>query len=64
MDLRMVERVREDPVARKGFFDLAQEVFGLSFAPWYEGGYWTDRYIPYLLMDGGEFPGATCRLAP
>ena len=52
MDLRMVERVREDPVARKGFFDLAQEVFGLSFAPWYEGGYWTDRYIPYLLMDG------------
>lgn len=38
---------------RTSFDALAQRVFGLSFEQWYRDGYWTDRYKPYVLLDGG-----------
>ena len=43
--------IREDPALRESFFDLARQVFDLDFAPWYEGGFWTDRYRPVVLAD-------------
>lgn len=39
---------------RESFFALAEEVFDLSFRMWYQNGYWTDRYVPYAMVDGGR----------
>lgn len=34
--------------------ELAQETFGgLTFEPWYEQGYWTEKCVPYALFDHG-----------
>ena len=46
--------VREDPDLRAGFFALARETFDLDFEPWYRGGWWGERYIPYLLTVDGH----------
>lgn len=37
---------------RKSFNSLSERIFDLSFENWYNGGYWTDKYIPYVLLDG------------
>ena len=46
--------VREDPALRAGFFALARETCDLDFEPWYRGGWWGERYIPYLLTVDGR----------
>ena len=52
MRYTLIKDVRDHSAAREAFDRLAGEVFDLSFAQWYRDGYWGDRYIPYLLMDG------------
>ena len=54
MGLRFAKAYREHDKLRKSFFRLARETFGLDFAPWYQGGWWTDHYIPYSFIDGEE----------
>lgn len=44
--------IREDNEVRKSFNALAIDVFGLDFEPWYQSGYWQEKYIPHVLMDG------------
>lgn len=44
--------VRDNPSVRAAFFALAQKIFNLNFAPWFSGGYWGARYLPYTLFDG------------
>lgn len=46
------KNIRDIAVIRNSFLALAGRVFGLSFRKWYEDGYWTDRYRPYVLLDG------------
>lgn len=53
MELVIGEQLRGNARLRESFFSLASEVFGLSFASWYQGGYWTEHYRPYALADGG-----------
>ena len=50
MEYRLVTQVKEDPALCRSFFDLAKRVFGLEFAPWYEAGWWSDRYLPYVCL--------------
>ena len=52
MALLLRKDIREDAVAREGFMALARTVFDLDFAGWQAAGFWTDKYIPYALMDG------------
>lgn len=52
MGLRFVKGCRENDKLRRSFFRLAWETFGLDFAPWYQGGWWTDHYLPYSFADG------------
>ena len=52
MAYHLHKHVRDDDRVRAAFNALAGEVFGLSFEEWYRQGCWTDRYIPYLLLDG------------
>lgn len=54
MKLTLEKQVRDDPALRESFFALARQVFGLSFAPWYQAGGWTPRYQPYALARQGE----------
>ena len=54
MAYHLHKHVRDDDRARAAFNALAGEVFGLSFEKWRRQGCWTDRYIPYLLLDGDE----------
>ncbi len=53
MELVIGEQVRGDARLRESFFSLASEVFGLSFSAWYQGGYWTEHYRPYALVEDG-----------
>lgn len=50
----LVKQIKDHEIYRNSFMELAKAVFGLSFHAWYENGFWTDRYIPYTLADGGR----------
>jgi predicted N-acetyltransferase YhbS len=39
---------------RKSFFELAINVFGISFESWYQKGFWSNRYIPYSYEERGK----------
>lgn len=52
MNYRLEKNIRDCAGIRISFDALAQKVFGLSFEQWYQDGYWTDRYRPYVLLDG------------
>lgn len=45
---------REDAGLRCAFNGLATATFGLTFEPWYRGGYWTEKYEPHTLFDGSR----------
>ena len=51
-DITLIDRVRDDETARRGFLALAKNVFGLDFAPWLQGGWWGEDYIPHALLAG------------
>lgn len=42
--------IRDTDSIWHSFNDLATKTFGLSFENWYQNGYWTDSYIPHVLM--------------
>lgn len=50
----LIKQIREHEIYRNSFMELAEIVFGLSFRSWYENGFWTDKYIPYALIDGSR----------
>lgn len=52
MEYRLIKQVRDHEILRRSFMELADKVFGISFQRWYEQGYWTDRYIPYVIAKG------------
>lgn len=51
---KLIKQVRDNEKLRKSFINLAIEVFHLSFENWYQNGFWTDNYIPYVLTNGNE----------
>lgn len=54
MNFELMKQIRDQEGRRESFFRLAREVFGLSFREWYEGGFWTEKYIPYALCLGDQ----------
>lgn len=54
--LKLAVNYKDDEVLRKSFNALAIETFGkgLDFEPWYQDGYWNDRYICYSFVDGNR----------
>ncbi len=55
---RLVKEVRDDPALRGSFDALAGEVFGISFRQWHADGYWTDRFLPYVITEGSRVVAA------
>jgi predicted N-acetyltransferase YhbS len=51
---RLTDQVRDREELRDSFHELARLVFGLDLESWRRAGYWGDRYIPYLLLAGGQ----------
>jgi len=43
---------QKDAELRTSFNELAKKTFCINFENWYQGGYWTEKYIPYSLLDG------------
>lgn len=52
MPYTMADHIRDNSRLRDSFNALAIKTFELSFESWYKSGYWTDKYIPYALLDG------------
>lgn len=46
--------IRSNPEIRRSFNQLALKTFSLDFDPWYQGGWWTDGYQPYVLIADGQ----------
>jgi predicted N-acetyltransferase YhbS len=49
---RFNNKVREDKDVRLSFDKLLQKTFSLSFENWYQNGFWTKKYLPYILLNG------------
>lgn len=49
-----VKNYRHDEKLRASFNQLTQSVFYFDFENWYQKGYWTERYIPYSLVETGR----------
>ncbi|WP_039054754.1 GNAT family N-acetyltransferase [Enterobacter sp. Bisph1] len=52
MKYPLVKQIKDNGRLRHSFLDLAVKTFDLSLHAWHQAGYWTDRYIPYVLVDG------------
>ncbi|MGL5348183.1 MAG: GNAT family N-acetyltransferase, partial [Peptostreptococcaceae bacterium] len=48
---KYVSRYRNNEELRQSFNELAKKTFGIDFEQWYKDGYWSDRYMPYSLLD-------------
>ncbi|MFD1736491.1 GNAT family N-acetyltransferase [Bacillus salitolerans] len=46
-EIKFVKEIKNNEKYRSGFNELASQIFGIDFEPWYQYGYWTDRYEPY-----------------
>lgn len=54
MKYKFIKQLKNNSILRSSFFELAKNTFGLSFENWYEQGFWTDKYIPYSIIDGDK----------
>ncbi len=53
-EFSFTDQIRDIPELRQSFFELARQVFGLDFEPWYQGGYWNEDYRPFVLAYKGR----------
>lgn len=53
MNYKIHKNVKECHDLRDGFQNLCQVVYGFDFRLWYEQGYWTDSYQPYVIVLDG-----------
>ncbi|MGQ3477436.1 GNAT family N-acetyltransferase [Paenibacillus sp. TY11] len=44
--------IRNDHKIRRSFNQLAEQSFGFDFEAWYQLGFWNEKYIPYVLLNG------------
>lgn len=48
---KLISDYKNNIIYRESFNDLAKQVFGLDFQPWYKRGYWNDLYICHSFLD-------------
>lgn len=54
MEYELVKQIRDNDILRQSFIKLAEKTFGLSFQNWYKNGFWTEKYIPYVIVENRE----------
>lgn len=52
MKYQLVKDYKENKNLVKSFNNLTEKIFGFNFIEWQDNGFWTERYIPYSLVDG------------
>lgn len=53
-ELKFVRDYKDIEPLRNSFFELAKDTFELELERWYEGGCWTDKYVPYSYAEGNR----------
>lgn len=51
MEYKLVKQIRDNDILHQSFIKLAEKTFGLSFQNWYKNGFWTEKYIPYAIVE-------------
>lgn len=51
---RLENSIQNNENLRRSFDQLAVQTFDLSFEPWHGMGYWTDRFLPHVLVKGDK----------
>lgn len=54
MEYTLVKQIKNNEILRKSFFELAIKIYNLSFEDWYNNGFWTDKYIPYVYVENNR----------
>lgn len=54
MRYKLVKNYKSNTVLVKSFNELTEKTFGFNFIKWQEGGFWSEKYIPYSLVDGDQ----------
>ena len=54
MKYKLVTNVRDNERLRQSFNELTQKIYYFNFVNWYEKGFWGDKYIPHVLLDGDK----------
>ncbi|NHM32133.1 GNAT family N-acetyltransferase [Neobacillus terrae] len=53
-NITFIKDYKNNHILRKSFNELSEKTFGINFEDWYQEGYWTEKYVPYSLREGGE----------
>lgn len=48
----ITNEIKENNKFRNSFNTLATNTFGIDFEPWYQSGFWQEKYIPYAIIEG------------
>lgn len=54
MQYEIIHGYRDNSALRASFNRLANETFGLDFEPWYQNGFWGEKYDPHSICINGE----------
>lgn len=54
MQYTVIHSYRDNDSLRSSFNRLAGETFGLNFEPWYQNGFWNEKYDPHSIVLDGE----------
>ncbi len=52
--MEIVKNIKENDTLRNSFYSLAENTFGIDFKSWYDHGFWTDAYQPYVMAEDGR----------
>ena len=52
------KEIRHNETIRKSYNKLAMKIYGFQFEEWYQAGFWTDCYNPYVLLDQDQVVAA------
>lgn len=52
--LTFIKDYRDNDTYRASFNELAKSTFNIDFEPWYQEGFWNDRYLCYSFLDGDK----------
>ena len=54
MQYKLVENYRDDEKLVKSFNELTEKTFGFNFIERQNNGFWTEKYIPYSLVNNNQ----------
>ena len=51
--MQIIKDYKHDDRLRAQLSTLAKDTFGLALEPWYQAGFWDERYVPYSVFEDG-----------